>query len=198
MNIFKTIFSVLTCLVCGLRASPQSFTSKGTVELGGDFSFAFQKNSSQKDLSFTTFSFNAFLGVMAVKGFEIGIMPAISGYNYSNYSVSEFGGFLAPSFNFTTKSNVNPYIELLGGYGLIDDGNENATFMGLGGDAGIKAMLGGRSLLLIKVEYLRRFIDYLGENDSHNYIPEDYNLDALTFGVGFRFFIPGGDSKPAN
>jgi hypothetical protein len=167
----------------------QTFTSKGTAELGGDFSFSFQKNSNQKDMSFNTFSFNGYAGIMALPGFEIGLSPVVAGYSGDGISAAQFSLFLMPSCNFNVKSNVFPYLELLAGYGLIDDGDFSGTVPGLGGDAGIKVKLKENGLLLVRLQYLRQFINYTEESDKYTTVPNDYTFDSITFGVGFRFIL---------
>jgi hypothetical protein len=173
MKFHKTIFLVSAFQFCCSVLSAQSYTSKGTVEIGGDFSFSFQKSSDQKELSFSTYAFNAYAGRMVLPGFEIGVSPAVLGYNNGNYSTTQFSIYFRPAYNFELKSNVNPYVELLAGYGLSDDGNNVANVSGLGGDAGIKVRLRESGLLLIKVEYLRHFINFQNQPDQYNYIPDD-------------------------
>ncbi len=169
--------------------SAQTYTSKGTFDFGGDFSFSFQKRSTETELSFNIYSFNAFLGVMALKGFEIGLSPTVLGYNSSGISVTEFSLFLYPSYNFTTGSNVYPYLELAAGFGTTDDGDDNASVKGLGVNGGIKVQLRENILMLVRLQYLRQFFDFA--DDEKYYSQRDYNLDAITFGVGFRYVIPG-------
>ncbi len=169
--------------------SAQSLTTTGSAEFGGDFSFSFQKTSGEANLSFSTFSFKAYAGMMVLPGFEMGLSPAVSGYSASDFSLTQFSIYLMPSYNFNLKSNVYPYLELLAGFGLADDESNPATISGLGGDAGIKVKLKENGLLLVKVEYLRQFFKYLDESDKYHNVPKDFNFDAITFGVGFRFLI---------
>ncbi|MCX6273829.1 MAG: hypothetical protein NTV09_01305, partial [Bacteroidetes bacterium] len=110
-------------------------------------------------------------------------------YNYSDVSETMFNLYLLPSYNFNLKSTVFPYIELIAGIGITDNGYSVAKVVGLGSDIGIKAMLNKSALFIVKIEYVHNQVNFQGETDSRNYVPKDYYFDSLTFGVGFRYLI---------
>ena len=90
--------SLLICQSVFSMAAGQTFTTPGSLELGGDFSFAYQKSKSDKELSFNIFSFNGFAGIMALSGFEIGISPSVTGYSGSGLSATSFSLYASPSY----------------------------------------------------------------------------------------------------
>lgn len=189
MNRGKTLILIFTCQVFFLFSMAQSFVSPKSLETGGEFSFSFERNSNKKEISFASYSFKAFTGLMTLPGLEIGLSPSIAGYNYSDVSETMFNLYLLPSYNFNLKSTVFPYIELIAGIGITDNGYSVAKVVGLGSDIGIKAMLNKSALFIVKIEYVHNQVNFQGETDSRNYVPKDYYFDSLTFGVGFRYLI---------
>jgi hypothetical protein len=189
MNAGKTLILILAFLIPFSHTMAQSFISPKSLETGGEFSFSFERNSNKKEISFASYSFKAFAGLMTLPGLEIGFSPSIAGYNYSGVSETMFNLYLLPSYNFNLKSSVFPYIELIAGIGITDNGYSVANVIGLGSDIGIKAMLNKSALFIVKIEYIHNEVNFQRESDSRNYVPKDYNFDSLTFGVGFRYLI---------
>ena len=185
----KTIILTLALQIFFSLSMAQSFISPKSLEMGGEFSFSFERSSIKKELSFASYAFNAFSGIMILQGLEIGLSPSIAGYNYANVSETMFNLYLLPSYNFNLKSNVFPYVEFIAGIGITDNGYSVAEVVGLGGDIGIKAMLNKSALFIVKIEYIHHDVNFQGETDSRNYVPNDYNFDSLTFGVGFRYIL---------
>lgn len=189
MNTGKTIMLLFTSHLFFSLSMAQSFVTPKSLETGGEFSFSFEKSSNEKEISFASYSFNAYAGIMTLQGLEIGLSPSIAGYNHSNVSETMFNLYLLPAYNFNLKSSVFPYIEFIAGIGITDNGYSVANVVGLGGDIGMKTMLNKSALLIVKIEYIHNRINFQGETDSRNYVPKDYYFDSLTFGVGFRYLI---------
>ena len=172
--------SVMCLAILFAQLAPaQSFTQKGTIELGGDISFSSQKES-EADASLTTLSFNPYVGVMVSDGFELGFRPQIMTVSYSGSSLSSLGLYLTPAYNFKTSSKAIPYLEFIIGYNSIDNDGDSYGGLGTGADGGLKINIAGNSLLLIKLEYLHQ--SYEMDGDS-------YSINTLSFGFGFRVFL---------
>lgn len=189
MNTGKVGLLVLTCIISVSLSRGQSLVSPKSMEIGGEFSFSFEKSSTQKEISFASYSFKAYTGIMTLQGLEIGLSPSIAGYNYSYVSETMFNVYLLPAYHFNFKTSVFPFVEFIAGIGITDNGYSVANVVGLGSDIGIKTMLNKSAILIVKIEYIHNQVNFQGETDSRNYVPKDYYFDSLTFGVGFRYLI---------
>jgi hypothetical protein len=206
----KKLYTVSLLLLLSVVANAQSvaktaalpaFTSPGTVELGGDLSYASQKNenAASSDNSASTFLLNAYVGVMVVSGFELGIRPGIQLQSFGNQKLSSVNILFAPAYNINGGSTIFPYFEFLVGYNSMryeiddlpfqDDIDQTASGAAIGIDGGFKALVGNSGLILFKIEYLHQ--TYKTEAP----FASETNFGTLSAGVGFRVFFSGSPSK---
>ena len=186
----KSILKVNLILVLILSsASAQSFTDKGTVEIGGGITFSSISAGGYQNSSYSVFTFNPYFGGMVTRGLELGITPGFSGVD----GAKKFDIFFAPSYNISTSTNVYPYFEFLIGYNSItDEGVSTSGGLGIGGDAGIKVAISTSALLVFVIQYLNQSYNfgqqtysYYNQVELHN-----YTLNVFTLGVGFSYYLP--------
>jgi len=177
---------ILFFLIPFLGIAQNTFHSTGTIESGGEISFASQSSSGNNG-SVSTFKSSLYIGVMVVKGFELGFRPGFSIESYSGSSLKSIDLYLNPNYNFVTTTNVYPYLGLIVGYnsiGYIDDSYSGVT---VGAEGGLKCLLGPSSLLLVKLEYLAQTYN---DVETNFFTKEDLSINTISIGVGFRFFFP--------
>ena len=195
----KTLFlPACSLLFLSLPSPAQDFIKAGTAEVGGGFGFSFQSPSRSgnyaNESSLSTFILTPYIGVMLGKGFELGFEPIVIATTTSFYSNNRIGIFIAPAFNFPTKTNTYPFIEALIGYEFTTSGGDDRA-IGMGVNAGLKVNVSGSALLLLQIEYLRE--DYLrNENGGSQYSNSLLAMNTIAFGVGFRvFFLAAAEKK---
>lgn len=157
------------------------FRSTGTTELGGDFGFT--SISVRGGGVLTILNSNIFVGYMAAPGFEIGFRPGFTIGTSDAESYKSFNLFLNPAYNFNTSSNVIPYLGFLVGYNktVYDDifSHDKDEGSGIGGEAGIKFILKGSSMMLVRFEHLSQ--KYNERSSSR--------VNTTLIGIGFRIFL---------
>jgi hypothetical protein len=195
-------FIICFLMAGSMTSHAQSFTSKGTVELGGEFSFSSQKESSSNNYShgqeseaYNVLMFNPYIGAMVGQGFELGFMPGIA----RSGSITSLNLFFAPSYNINTSGNAYPYLEGLIGYSSIASG-VSANGLGTGISGGVKVAIGSSGLFLFNVKYLHQsFETEESYNTGYPYysyttVKTTVAINTIFAGMGFRIFIT---SKPA-
>ena len=135
-------------------------------------------------------------------GAELGIMGSFTHYSrFKGYS--DFAGYFAPSYNINTKSNLYPYIEPFIGYASEGSFSQSVTAnsgLGLGGETGLKIVIGTHSLIVIQVQYLHQkreydinsFDPFTGDNIRGTI---SYSTNSIFTGAGFRLFFGGKTVK---
>src|SRR5690349_4081642 len=89
------------CALClGTNIQAQTFTSRRTLELGGNLAFSYQSRSDNTHYDLTLFALSAYCGLMVLPGFEIGLYPTFTSTSVSGYSSTNMEIFLAPAYNF--------------------------------------------------------------------------------------------------
>ena len=168
----------------------QNFATKGAIELGGSIGFSsttFVEDGESGDEALSSFTFQPYVGYFLVNGFELGLIPSFTSQSQGDASISSYGVYLAPAWNFDLKSNLFPFIEGRIGYSSsnYDYGEIDATLSGLswGLRGGLKAQVGNSALVNFALYY-----DQLTMN------PEDWEGDRNgenVFGVnaGFTIFL---------
>ena len=185
----KIILGFIAGLLYFSDTYSQTLYSKGTTELGGTILFSgrtFESNDPQYDsfdnTDVNTFTFNIYLGKMVTEGFELGLIPTYTSVSQGNYSANIFGGYLAPAAVFKSKGTGHPFIQAMVGYINSNEkyysSNSATQGFGLGLSTGIKITLGTGGLMLIEFQYLGQHFD------------NKKSFNTLSFGMGFRVFIP--------
>ena len=193
-----TRFIICILAVVSTSSKAQLFTSKGTVELGGEFSFTSQSStvtggsyySGGSSESYNVLMFSPYIGVMTGKGFELGFMPSIA----HGGDVTLLDLFFAPAININTGGSAYPYVEGLIGYSTYGGGSSTSG-LGIGISGGIKARIGSSALFLFNVKYLHQSFEE--EEHYYAYYPSymsgthkvEVSINTLFAGIGFRIFI---------
>ena len=165
--------------------SSKPFASEGCVELGGDGSFTSTSisspNGSISAHLATIIVIAPYFGFFPVKGLELGVNPlSFSSITEASSSPTTSLIFMfAPSYNFSTHSNVYPFIEAGIGHNSVVSGSVTESGLCYEGRAGIKVALAPHALF----------------NFSLQYLVENYNSNGIAFGslnnlvVGFGFTV---------
>lgn len=198
---------ILCCIVIiASQTSAQSFTSKGTVELGGEFSFSSQTvssslSSSSNRSALNTLMFNPYIGTMVAEGFELGFMPGIATVSYGGSSSTQTNLFFVPSYNVNTSGKAFPYFEFLIGYNSISgSGNGSESGLGVGFSGGVKVAIGNSGLFLFNVKYLHQSYNVTETNYYYNFgsptnTSYTESLNTVLASIGFHIFIPSKSSR---
>jgi hypothetical protein len=178
-------------------ATVPAFIMPGTIEMGGDISYASQK-AEGSSASLSTFSMNPYIGVMIASGFELGFRPGVQFQKVGPEKATSLNLLFAPAYNINGGGSIFPYFEFLVGYSMISYENNNsyvghyeetASGAALGIDGGFKALIGNSSLVLFKIEYLHQTFKSTGQYSS------EVNYNTLSAGVGFRVFFGNAKTK---
>jgi hypothetical protein len=168
----------------------QNFATKGTIEVGGSLGFSsttYVSDGQSSTNSLSTVKLEPYIGYFVVNSFELGFIPSFTSQNYGDNSVSSFGIYFAPAWNFNLKSNLFPFLEGRIGYNTStsDDGTGKSTYSGLawGLRGGVKVKVGNSALVNLALSY-----DQITKN------PKDWSGDrngTNVFGInaGFTIFI---------
>ena len=203
----KTFNYLVICIlmISSLSSQGQSFTSKKTVELGGEFSFTSQTTSitgsnygsNDNSDSYDVLMFSPYVGLMIGQGFELGFMPSIA--KAENLTIIDL--FFAPSYNIQTGGNAYPYLEGLVGYSSYSNSDITGG-LGIGVGGGVKVTIGSSALFLFNIRYIHQSFE---EKETY-YAGYPYytatsttvkiSLNTLFAGLGFHIFIPSKSSKP--
>jgi hypothetical protein len=167
--------------------SQNGFLSKGTIEMGGELSFASQSTNGSEGSS-TTFASSVYFGVMIAKNLELGFRPGFTINSYSGSSYKVYDLYFNPSYNFNSPSKIFPYLGFIVGYNSIGYNDQNYGGLGIGGEGGMKFYLNESSLLLFKIEYLSKKFNDVESGFSGSV--EDMTVNSTSVGLGFRFFFP--------
>jgi hypothetical protein len=211
----KTYFKLIIysiALITSLTLKAQTFTSKGAVELGGEFSFTSQSESvsgysysyGSESSSYGLLMFSPYLGVMMGQGFELGFEPSIA----NSKSSTLLNLFFAPAYNINTGGNAYPYLEGLIGYSAITDhGSVHGLGIGLGG--GVKVAIGSSALFLFSLKYLSQSYEYEYTINNYTYTGYSYysypttlkvkeTINTFFAGIGFHIFITPKAQRPSS
>jgi hypothetical protein len=178
-------------------ATVPAFIMPGTIELGGEMSYASQKVEDAEG-SASLFAMNPYVGIMVGSGFELGFKPGVQFQKAGNYKATTFNLLFAPAFNINGGGSVFPYFEFLVGYNMLSyeqaipySGNleETASGAAIGIDGGFKAIIGNSGLVLFKIEYLHQTFKTSGQFSS------EVSYNTLSAGVGFRVFFGNAKTK---
>lgn len=186
-------FFIAAFLFSFITISAQDFSTKGTIELGGNVGFSsttYVSNGQSSTNSLTNFSIDPYVGYFVINNLELGLVPSFSTSKYGDQSSTSFSVYFAPAWNFDLKSTLFPFVEGRIGYNTssYDDGNSFTTDPSSSGLAwgfrgGVKAQVGSNALVNIALSY-----------DQITMNPENWSGDrngANVFGVsaGFTVFL---------
>lgn len=167
----KKSFALLTIVLLMLSAVTfnlqAQYASKGIVELGGAISYSSTTvvtNGTAASESTSLFNFMPYASYFIINGFSVGVSPGINIVKLagSSNAISNLLFFVIPSYTFSTKSDVFPFVQAWVGYTSLTS-NADATsgtpeldLSGLtyGGRGGIKVMVGKNGLLSVGVSYM--------------------------------------------
>ncbi len=181
--------TLLLLFIPHLVFSQNDFLSVGTIESGGEISFASQSSSENNDNeSSTTFKSNIYFGVMVARGLELGFRPGFTINSYSGSTFKVIDLYFNPNYNFATTSKVYPYLGFIIGYNSIGYSDDNYGGMTIGGEGGMKFFLSPHALMLFKIEYTSQ--NYNDVETGFAGGVEDLTVNTVSAGLGFRFFFP--------
>jgi hypothetical protein len=138
----------------------------------------------------TTLTIQPYEGYFITDAFELGIIPSLTIYDLNSPTITEFGIYLAPSYNFNLQSNLFPFIEGRIGYNSqsvkYDDEYSEYDYdisgfaWGLRG--GLKVQVGSSALINMAITY-----DQVNLNEDS----DDDRNGTNTFGInaGFTIFL---------
>jgi len=184
----KTFNIIAFAVLISLFSTAQQFTNCGTVELGGQIAYSSQSTGGTNSESQKLFVFSPYFGFMLAKGFELGVAPQIA--SSDNHELINI--FLAPGYSFDTKSNVYPYIEFIGGYGILTNGGTEQKGFGLGGGAGLKINIGTNGLIVTGIQFTKQ--DY-SEQSSPSYSSSVTSLSTMLFQFGYTVFLSRSEKE---
>ena len=168
----------------------QNFATKGAIELGGSIGFSSTtavSNGESGDDALTTISIDPYFGYFIIDGLELGIIPSYTSLSQGDESISNFGIYLAPAWNFNLKSNLFPFIEGRIGYNSAnyDFGENDNTLSGLawGLRGGLKMQVGNSSLVNFALYYNQLTMNPDGWEGDRN----GENIYGVT--AGFTIFL---------
>jgi len=187
----KFFYSFLLLFVLGsVSINAQHFTGKGVWEFGGGVGFSSSTgvfDGESADDAFTTFTFEPYMGYFVINNLELGLIPSFQSQSMGDISISSFGVYFAPAWNFDLQSNLFPFIEGRIGYNsaTYDDGETDQTLSGLayGGRGGLKLQLGNSALVNVSIGYTMITLnpeDWDGSRNGSN----DFDIMA-----GFTVFL---------
>lgn len=178
--------------------SISKFAKEKQIELGGSIGISSQtyvSNGEYDNESTTNISFSPYAGYFVTDGFEIGIMPTVSYTKYGGSGhLTDYTIYLAPAYNFDTKSNLYPYVMGFIGYNGVDYSyGSGVTGIAWGGEAGLKIHAFGSGLIKIGLSYE---LKTLGRGSTTAYEFGSYGnssgrngYDLLKLNVGFNVFL---------
>jgi hypothetical protein len=155
--------AILALTGAGAQEQRRQFTSRGTVELGGNISFMATQPVINDKRGETIYTLQVFpyVGYFIIDGFELGLNPlgldlATSG----STTLTSLRILLAPSYNFRTPTIATPFVEGLGGMSLYSTsvsggGTTTRTGFTWGGRVGVKVALVEKGLLNLAIQYLQ-------------------------------------------
>jgi hypothetical protein len=167
----------------------QNFAKQNTWEVGGSVSFSYTENVSNgitSDNGRNVFKLYPYVGYFIIDGLEIGIIPAIELISYGgSTSSNSFAIYVAPSYNFYTKSIAYPYVQGAFGYNDVSSGGSSTSASGIAWalEGGVKINIAGSSLLKIGLDYSQKTL-----NGSHSSDDRD-GVNTLSFVAGFNVFF---------
>jgi hypothetical protein len=174
-----------------------AFIMPGTIELGGELSYASQKVEDAEG-SASLFSMNPYVGIMVGSGFELGFKPGVQFQKAGDYKATTFNLLFAPAFNINGGGSVFSYFEFLVGYNMMSyeetipyygHFEQTASGAAIGVDGGFKAIIGNSGLVLFKIEYLHQTFKSDGQFAS------EVSYNTLSAGIGFRVFFGNAKTK---
>ena len=167
----------------------QNFAKQNTWEVGGSVSFSYTQyvsNGKANDKGLNIFKLYPYVGYFVTDGFEIGIIPAIELESYGGGATSNsFAIYVAPSYNFYTKSLAYPYVQGAFGYNDVSSGGSSTSASGIAWalEGGVKINIAGSSLLKIGLDYSQKTLNKSNSTGGRS----GYN--SISFVAGFNVFF---------
>ena len=152
----------------------QNFAKRNTWETGGSISYSnlspvFDGESHD---GIGTFTFAPYGGYFITDGFEIGLIPSVEYITYNDDDATTFSVYLAPAYNFYTKSIVYPYLQGAIGYNSVaGSGFETRSGVAWKLEGGVKINAFGNSLLKLGIDYGQQTLETsssTGDRDGYN------------------------------
>ena len=141
------------------NSKPKSFASKGTTELGGNFSYQSVTpiSNGSSGNAINIFQLAPFIGGFVADGFELGVNPfGITSVSSGGGSATELLVLGSVSYNVRTKSKVFPFVEGLLGYSSVSaSGVNSASGLSWGIRGGIKHSITDNGLFNLSLEYIQ-------------------------------------------
>jgi len=185
---------LLTLVVGSVSLSAQNFAKKGVWELGGGIGFSSSTNVSNgesADDAATTFIFEPYVGYFVINSLELGLIPRFDSYSFGDLSISSFGVYFAPAWNFDLQSQLFPFIEGRIGYNTQtvkfedeeDPYEQTRSGLAYGGRGGLKYQLGNSALVNFSLGYTMITLDPENSEGDRN---GSNDFDVM---VGFTVFL---------
>ena len=155
----------------------QDFGKKGVIEAGGmvGFSSTTEVNDGESvGDALTQFTFEPYFGYFVINSLELGLIPSFTSLSQGDASITSFGIYFAPAWNFNLKSMAFPFLEGRIGYQSIDFGEgDNNTLSGLswGLRGGLKYQIGNSALVNASLGYTQNTLnpkDWSGGRNGTN------------------------------
>jgi hypothetical protein len=185
--IVLSLMALLVLTVSDLSSqTKQNFAKKNTWEVGGSISYSnvTAVNNGETGDAVNTFTFEPYGGYFVVDGFEIGLIPAVQYISYDDDNYTSFAIYLAPAYNFYTKSMVYPYIQGAIGYNSISgSGMDTRTGVAWDLEGGLKLNVYGNSLLKIGLDYGQQTLNTSSDTGDRD------GFNSFRFVAGFNVFF---------
>ena len=186
----KKYFTILL-LIVAFSVNAQDFGKKGVIETGGLVGFSSTtgvNDGESEDDALTNFTFEPYFGYFVINSLELGLIPSFSSLSQGDVSITSFGIYFAPAWNFNLRSKAFPFLGGRIGYqtSTVDfGGDDNTTLSGLSWAlrGGLKYQLGNSALLLASLGYTQTTLN-----------PEDWDggrngTNVFDVMVGFTVFF---------
>lgn len=189
VNVLLALLLFLLISINVYSQAAHNFAKQNTWEIGGSVSFSYSENVSNgksNDKGSNVFKLYPYVGYFVTDGFEIGIMPAIELRSYGgSTSSNSFAIYVAPSYNFYTKSLAYPYVQGAFGYNEVSSGGSSTSASGIAWalEGGVKINIAGSSLLKIGLDYSQKTLNKSNSTGGRN----GYN--SISFVAGFNVFL---------
>lgn len=148
-------------LIAAFCINAQDFGKKGVIEAGGAIGFSSTTTVSDGetgDDALTQFTFEPYFGYFVINCLELGVIPSFSSLSQGDASITTFGIYFAPAWNFDLQSSAFPFLEGRIGYQSANydfgEGDDNTlSGMSWGVRGGLKYQLGSSALVNASLGY---------------------------------------------
>ena len=178
-------------LIFTFSMNAQDFGKKGVIEAGGSIGFSSTTtvtDGETGDNALTQFTFQPYFGYFIINCLELGLIPSFTSLSQGDASISTFGIYFAPAWNFYLDSKAFPFVEGRIGYqssnydsGEGDDNTLSGLSWGLRG--GLKYQLGNSALVNASLGYTQSTLNPKDWDGGRN------GTNVFDVMVGFTVFF---------